>query len=114
MSKSSIDINEVTLQKYVDKLRPEDDKIRKQLDFSYTYKSKVATVFEIRPRWDDPSQIQQIPFLKIRYYKSLNCWKLYWMRTSGKWELYEPFPSATHLNKILKVVEEDKHGCFYR
>jgi hypothetical protein len=113
MSKTSIDINEVTIQKYVETLRPEDDKIRKELDFGYTYDGKVAIVFEIRPRWDDPSQIQQIPFLKIRYYKSLNCWKLYWMRASGKWELYEPFPSATHLNKILKIVEEDKHGCFY-
>ena len=113
MNKSSIDINEVTIQKYVDKLRPEDLKIRKQLDFGYTYDGKVATVFEIRPRWDDPSKIQEAPFLKIRYYKSRNCWQLYWMRASGKWEIYEPFPTATHLNKILKVVEEDKHGCFY-
>lgn len=64
MSKTSIDINEVTIQKYVETLRPEDDKIRKELDFGYTYDGKVAIVFEIRPRWDDPSQIQQIPFWK--------------------------------------------------
>lgn len=34
------------------------------------------------------------------------------MRASGKWELYEPLPKSTHLDKILKATEEDKYGCF--
>jgi hypothetical protein len=35
------------------------------------------------------------------------------MRASGKWELYEPFPKSTHLDKILEVIKEDKYGCFF-
>jgi hypothetical protein len=34
------------------------------------------------------------------------------MRASGKWELYEPFPESTYLDKIIEVIKEDKHGCF--
>lgn len=113
MTNKSIDINEATIKEYVEALQPEDLEMRKKIDFGYTYDGKVIEVFEIRPQWNDPKKIQQSPFLKIRYYKSRNCWQLYWMRASGKWELYKPFPSATHLSKILKVVEEDNHGCFY-
>ncbi len=40
-------------------------------------------------------------------------WNLYWMRASGKWELYDPFPESTHLGKIIEIINEDKHGCFH-
>jgi hypothetical protein len=35
------------------------------------------------------------------------------MRASGKWELYEPFSEATHLEEIIEIIKEDKNGCFY-
>ena len=113
MKKDIIDINESTIRKFVEALRPEDPEIRKKLDFGYSYDGKIIEIYEIRPRWDKPEEIQHIPFVKIRYYKSRNIWQLYWMRGNLKWELYEPFPSSSHLNKILEIIQEDKFGCFY-
>jgi hypothetical protein len=113
MTTKTIDINESTIKKYVESLRPEDIEIRKQLDIGYSYDGKIALLFEIRPYWDDPKEIQQIEFAKIRYYKSRKVWNLYWMRASGKWELYHPFPESTYLDKILSIIKEDKNACFF-
>ena len=113
MKNLAIDINESTIKNYVESLRPENQEIRKQLDFGYCYDGKVAIIYEIRPVWNNPEQIQNIEFAKIRFYKSRKEWTLYWMRASGKWQLYEPFPKSTHLDKIMNVLKEDKHGCFF-
>ena len=113
MKKTTIDLNEATIKNYVESLRPEDVEIRAKLDFGYTYDRKVVVLYEIRPVWNNPKEIQNIEFAKIKFYKSRQEWSLYWMRASGKWELYEPFPKSTHLDNIIDIIKEDKHGCFY-
>jgi hypothetical protein len=113
MTNKTIDINEFTIKKYVESLRPEDPEIRKQVDIGYSFDGKIVLLFEIRPRWDDPKKIQQIEFAKIRYYKSKKEWNLYWMRANEKWELYKPFPVSTHLGEIIEIIKKDTHGCFY-
>ncbi len=113
MGKNAIDINESTIKKFIESLRAEDPEIRKKLDFGYSYDGKIAILYEIRPIWDDPKEIQNIEFAKIRFYKSRKEWNLYWMRASGKWELYEPFSKSTHIGKLIKVIKEDNHCCFF-
>lgn len=113
MKNTTIDINELTIKKFVESLRPKDEEIRKQLDFGYSYDRKVVILYQIEPAWDNPKEIQHHEYAKIRYYKSRNEWNLYWMRSSGKWELYQPFPRATHLESIIEIIKEDKHNCFY-
>lgn len=113
MTNSTIDINESTIKKYVDSLRPENLEIREQLDIGYSYDGKVVILFEIRPDWNDANKKQLFDFAKIRYYKSRKEWNLYWLRASGKWKIYEPFPESTHLDKIIEIIKEDKHACFF-
>lgn len=113
MKNTTIDINESTIKKYVESLRPENLEIRAQLDFGYSYDGKIFILYEIRPVWNNPKEIQHIEFAKIRFYTSRHEWNLYWMRASGKWELYEPFPNSTHLGKIIEIIKEDKLGCFF-
>ncbi|PKG41610.1 DUF3024 domain-containing protein [Psychroflexus sp. MES1-P1E] len=113
MKNTTIDINENSIKSYVESLRPEDPVIREQLDLGYSYDGKIAILYEIRPFWDNPKEIQHMEFAKIRFYKSRQEWNLYWMRASGKWELYEPFPKSTHLEKMIDIIKEDQYGCFY-
>ena len=113
MKNKTIDINEYTIKNFVELLRPDDPDIRKLLDFGYSYNGSVFILFEIRPVWNDPEKIQHIEYAKIRYYKSRRGYKLYWMRASGKWELYDHFAESTYLEKIIDTIKEDKHGCFY-
>ena len=112
MEERLIDINESTLNSFVESMRPKDLEIRSQLDFGYSFDGRVIEIFEIRPQWNDPKKNHNYPFARIRFYKSKNSWKLYWKRANGKWELYEPFPGATHLSKILKIIDDDAYGCF--
>ncbi|MDT0293735.1 DUF3024 domain-containing protein [Mesonia ostreae] len=113
MKDQPIDINESSIKKYINSLRPDDLEIHKQLDFGYAYDGKTCILYEIRPVWNNPEEIQHIEYAKIRYYKSRQEWNLYWMRASLKWELYQPFPKASHIEKMIKCIEEDEYGCFY-
>ena len=106
-------MNESTINKYVESLRSDNLEIRKKLDFGFSYDGSVVILYEIRPVWNDTEKIQHIEFAKIRYFKSKQLWNLYWMRASGKWELYEPFPESTHLEQILDIIKEDTHYCFF-
>lgn len=113
MVNKTIDINESTIKNYVESIRPEDEAIRLQVDIGYSYDGKIAILYEIRPVWNNPKELVHIEFAKIRFYKSKRKWKLFWMRANEKWELYEPFPESTHLDKIINVIREDKHSCFF-
>ena len=114
MANKTIDINESTIKRYVESLRPETAETRAQVDIGYSFEErKVVILYEIRPYWNDPATIQQIEFAKIRYYKSRQEWNLYWMRASGKWELYQPFPKSSHLQEVIEIIKKDEHGCFY-
>ena len=35
------------------------------------------------------------------------------MRADLKWHTYKPFPDSRSLEKILEIVDEDDHGCFW-
>ena len=107
------DITTQYLKSFVETLRPEDIEIRKQLDYRFSWDSNVAILFEIRPKWNNPNEILQNEFVKIRYTKTTKEWKLYWMRASGKWELYGPFPTATNIQSLLSTVKKDEFGCFF-
>ncbi|WP_299063395.1 DUF3024 domain-containing protein [uncultured Polaribacter sp.] len=113
MANKVIDINEATIKKYVESLRPEDLEMRKQVDIGYSYDGKVVILYEIRPDFMNPKEKIQLEFAKFRYYKSKKEWNLYWMKSDEKWQLYQPFPVSTHLGEIIEVIKKDKHGCFF-
>lgn len=113
MTKKIIDINEAIIKNFIEFLRPEDPEIREQLDVGYSYDGKIFLLFEIRPVWNNPEIKEEYEFAKIRYYQTRKEWALYWMRASGKWESYEPFPTSAYLDKIIEIIGEDIHGCFF-
>ncbi len=113
MKTKTIDINESFIKDFVESIRPKDLEIRKQVDIGYTYDGNVAILSQIRPSWDNPKEVLHHGFAKIRYYKTKQKWNLYWMRASGKWELYKPFPESTHLEEIINIIKQDKNACFF-
>ncbi|MEC3881020.1 DUF3024 domain-containing protein [Parapedobacter sp. 10938] len=113
MQKPPISMIEVQLRSFIESLRPTDEEIRKQLDFGYSWDGQSALLFEIRHQWDDPTNILELPFAKLRFVKSSKIWKLYWMRGSGKWEAYEPQPESIDLYKLLTEIKNDAYSCFF-
>lgn len=113
MKEKKTDINDAVLKDFIERIRPQDLEIRKKVDMGYSWNGSVALLYEIRPQWNKPEKILHHEFAKIRYYKSRGEWNLYWMRASEKWESYDPYPVATHLEELLEVIEKDKHHCFF-
>ncbi|MEY3613273.1 MAG: hypothetical protein RJB14_2995 [Pseudomonadota bacterium] len=88
--------------------------IKAQLDYDYEVDGQAVTIFEVRPLWrGQHGEKTRSPFAKFRYYKSRQTWQIYWMRASGKWEAYEPDPTARNLERAVAIVDADKYGCFF-
>lgn len=108
-----IEITEIILKNFVEKIRPDDLEVRKQVDIGYNWDGSIAYLDEIRPQWNKHESILHRPFAKLRYYKSRNEWNLYWMRGNGNWELYKPHPIGNNIQELLEVIEEDAFACFF-
>lgn len=111
--KEPISMVEVQFRSFVNAKRPKDEEVRKQLDFGYSWDGQTALLFEIRPQWNDPANILELPFAKLRFVKSSKIWKLHWMRGSGKWEAYGPNPESSNLQELLTEINNDAYGCFF-
>ena len=79
----------------------------------YSVKKHDVDIFEIRPKWNKPGEYMQTPVAKIRYVRTANEWRLFWMRANLKWYSYEPFPSSRDLAEVVNVVDQDELCCFF-
>ncbi|GAB3536037.1 DUF3024 domain-containing protein [Photobacterium alginatilyticum] len=104
--------HEKVIEAYLDTCRPPVE-IRKEVDIWYRIKGQSIEVFEIRPKWNDPSEMQESPVAKATYLKSRDEWKVYWMKSDLKWHIYEPTPSVKDLKTFTEVLELDQFGCFW-
>ncbi|MEH6515382.1 MAG: DUF3024 domain-containing protein [Halioglobus sp.] len=96
---------------YIDTHRPPAH-IRAQLDIGFRVTDQSLEFFDIRPRWDNPSEILEHPFAKTTFVKKSRTWKVYWMRQDLKWHSYEPAAEVNTLEEALSVVSEDAFACF--
>jgi hypothetical protein len=87
--------------------------IRPQLDIGFSVVGQTVDIFEIRPDWQDKTTIRHSPVARVRYVKTHNEWRLYWMRSDLKWHLYEPDARFKTLLAALVVVDTDPYGCFF-
>lgn len=107
----TISLIENTIKVEIEKIRPPES-IRDKMDIDYTFENNVLEIFEISPDFRDATQKMKMPVAKTRYYKSQDIWKIYWMRGTGKWELYEVSEVKT-IRAFFKILEKDQHGCFF-
>ena len=100
------------VESFVESRRPPQH-IRSELDTCYRITGQSFEIFEIRPRWRQPEEIQEISVAKATYVKSRKVWKLYWMRADLKWHRYTPLPDTKSLQHVLKEIGEDPYCCFW-
>ena len=105
-----VDIIEI-MENWMERIRPPVH-IRPKLDISYKIVDQSIIVFEIRPAFQNPMELKELPYARTTYVKSENIWKVYWMRANLKWTLYEPRPMVKNLQAFVKLVDEDKYHCF--
>jgi len=111
-SKSTKNRIEKVMDEYLKRSRPPLH-IRDQLDIGYRIENQSVEIFEIRPAFNKPGEIVEIPVSKATYVKRSGIWKIYWMKSDLKWHRYEPTPDVDDLESFLSIIEEDQFGCFF-
>ena len=96
---------------YIEKCRPPMH-IRSQLDLGYRISGQSVVLFEIRPRWNKPEQIMELPFAKTTYVRTQRVWKIFWKRADLKWHGYVPNLEVDSIEEFINVVDRDEYGCF--
>ena len=86
---------------------------KEQVRISYSIKNHDVLISESRPRWSNPSVWVYTPIAKLRYARTANEWRLYWLRASGKWMLYEPYSRSKTLSSMVHEIDLDSYGCFF-
>lgn len=99
-----------TVRVFLEQRRPPAH-VREKLDYGFLFYRHTVELLEIRPKWRKPGK-NKFAFAKAVFVKARGAWKVYWRRASLKWHSYEP-PTARSLSAFLKLVNEDKHGCFF-
>lgn len=106
----TVDIIEI-MENYLEEVRPPED-IRNELDIGYKIEDQSVVLVEIRPIWNNPSEIREYGYAKATFNKSKNVWRIFWMPGNLKWLSYKGAPEVRTLKEFLKIVDEDKMGCF--
>jgi len=104
--------NLAAIKWFLDRRRP-PEQIRPKLDIACKLEGQVVDVFEIRPDWQDKTIIRHSPVARLRYVRTENVWRLYWMRSDLKWHAYQPAAVHKSLRAALEEVNADPCCCFF-
>ena len=103
---------EAEVAELLEQIRPPVE-MRNQLDFLARIEKQSVVLLEKRPYWRNPKEFTEREFAKATFQNKTQDWSVYWMRASGKWELYPPHETAKSLKEWFQVVSEDDNGCFF-
>lgn len=87
--------------------------IHDQLRLEYRVSRHDIELYEVRPHWKNRGEELQTPIAKIKFVRSADEWRLYWMRQDLKWHSYEPFAVSGSLEELVEVVDRDDLCCFF-
>ncbi|MHA1067143.1 DUF3024 domain-containing protein [Enterobacter ludwigii] len=98
------------VKQFVESIRPPVH-IRSELDIVYSISDQTVDIGQLRPVWrGEPGETHILPSVRIRYVRSMERWKLYWMRKDLKWHFYSTERSLTD---ALELVRADPDYCFF-
>ncbi|MGQ0557221.1 MAG: DUF3024 domain-containing protein [Nitrospiraceae bacterium] len=80
-----------------------NDKLR----LVYAVKDHEVVIAERRPRWDNETEWTESPVAKLKFIRSANKWRLYWMRADMKWHEYPGLSSSTRLEDLVQEINTD-------
>ena len=92
---------EALTDEFVERRRPPVE-LRQQVDLLFRIENQSVIIFELRPQWNDPTNIQECMVAKTTFVRSQKIWKVYWQRADLKWHLYEPVAKVKQFEDFLE------------
>jgi Protein of unknown function (DUF3024) len=87
--------------------------LRDKLRLEYAVKGHEVVIFERRPKWDNTKEWTESPVAKLKFIRSANKWRLYWMRADLKWHEYPGPSSSERIDDLVQEIDSDPHACFF-
>lgn len=87
--------------------------IKDKLRLMYAVKGHEVVIVERRPRWDNETEWTETPVAKLKFIRSANKWRLYWMRADMKWHEYPGLSSSSYLDDLVQEIDTDPLACFF-
>ncbi len=88
-------------------------RVRDKLRHDFRIRGNAVELFEVRPRYDRPSEWMEAPVAKFRYVGTRRVWELYCQFRDLKWHRYKPRPEARSFQVLLNEVEKDPTCIFW-
>jgi hypothetical protein len=101
-----------SMENFLFRKRPKEE-LRDQVDIAYKIDNQSATVYEIRPRGNNPKEIMESAIAKTTYVKAKGHWNVFWLRSDLKWHTYQPRPTVKSIKEFVALVEDDQYHCFW-
>ena len=87
--------------------------IRDQVDIDCRIEENNVIIYEIRPQWNDKSEIIESPIAKASFNKTKKVWNLYWQKSDLKFHTYDPNPHVKDIEEFYSIVDKDAYNCFW-
>ena len=84
-----------------------------ELRLEYKIQGHDIVIFEWRQRYGEQTGFFDTPVAKIKFVRTKNEWRLYWMRSDLKWHAYPTLPSSRDLAILVHEIDEDPFACFF-
>ncbi len=110
-TEKELEIIQNEMNDFIVKRRPPEN-IRNQVDLTFKIEKQSVIIIEIRKTFMQ-KEVIDIPIAKATFVIKETNWKIYWQRSDLKWHLYEPKKEVKTIKAFIKIVDEDKWGCFW-
>ena len=87
--------------------------LKDKFRLTYAVKGQEVVIVERRPRWDNETEWTESLVAKLKFIRSANKWRLYWMRADLKWHEYPGLSSSHRLNDLMQEIDADPLACFF-
>ena len=109
------DMEATWIQTFVGRLckKRSPQQLTDQLALAYRFQGQSVLLYERRRPRKSPGELTETPVAKLKFVRSRNEWRLYWMRANGRWDRYETKTECSDLRGLLAEVDRDVDGCFF-
>ena len=87
-------------------------RVRNKLRYRHSIRGNSVTLFECRPKWNDPTVWLKSPQAKFRRNASTGLWSLFWRDRNARWHLYEGLPPTQDIERLVAEVGRDPTHVF--
>ncbi len=87
--------------------------LKDKLSLEYRVKNYDVVVYERRSYWRDLNEITETPVAKMKFVRTANEWRLYWIRRDLKWHGYDMLNPSTDLQGLIGEIDADPYACFF-